>query len=601
MPGPNQISVNDLTSMMTGGAVYDPVSDPGNSLIGRFINQMLGSVVSTAKVPGQVMTPNPYNQSTDPEAWQMFEDSRSRAIAQGAPALASMVMGGSGVVPTRATLRAGLKPLFDPTELALANISDALDLEGPGGATRTYQKNAIVKNADVPQPGKITQAIVNKTYQQAAPLDLGPAPWEATPDAQLGEMMSKLLDKTPSPAGKLPIGNVDKQKALLDTLGAGDDLTASQAKKAVMGVLSKFNNSKVPTSIQQQAMDHIVDSIASGKASVYKHPNVDVENAVTDIYKWLNNNPSTPAKLLDLMSNPGSMKYDPSKTLKLGGGTKTIPISEAADDANIAAQLIGMALKTDKAKAVEARYGGKYVPKPGVDLPPTVAPSSMHPDVLPEAERQAQRLAAGYTEPAYRGMKIYPGKDIEPTHPGIHSQTSEGYNEMYSSASPKLADMYSDYMSVHPDSTDYFGEGASAVPLWINTKDYHRVDAQGKSWKQVNYGAISEAREKGAPGVVIDNVWDEPNSTKALGAPQRVFITLPSGAHTVKSKFAAKFDPTSSDMSYGVIPAIGLGAGSGVALAPSDHDAWSRVEKDEKGHYTLRGMPLGFKPEKSSP
>jgi len=133
---------------------------------------------------------------------------------------------------------------------------------------------------------------------------------------------------------------------------------------------------------------------------------------------------------------------------------------------------------------------------------------------------------------------------------------------MYSSDSPLLADMYSSYLSSHPGFNvppGTFSEGASVMPLYINTKNYHYHDAKGGSWETNNARAIGDAVDKGKPGVIVDNVWDEPNSTKALGSPKKIFITFPEGASTVKSRFAKKFDEKSENIMHG----IGIGGPAG--------------------------------------
>jgi hypothetical protein len=60
--------------------------------------------------------------------------------------------------------------------------------------------------------------------------------------------------------------------------------------------------------------------------------------------------------------------------------------------------------------------------------------------------------------------------------------------------------------------------------------------------------------------VIVDNVWDEPNSTYALGKPSKIYITFPEGASTVKSRFAERFDPTSPNMLHGLAALAGGGA-----------------------------------------
>lgn len=202
--------------------------------------------------------------------------------------------------------------------------------------------------------------------------------------------------------------------------------------------------------------------------------------------------------------------------------------------------------------------------------------------------REYARVKGGYTEPAYRGLHIdeavsgekvmnakgIPEKDqalywknlsqserdkmfadyrngmaVGPN--SIHNFTGEEYGHMYSTANPDLADMYAGALTKHPGRIvppNTFPQGATVAPLYVNPKDYHYYNADGGNWQVHNDRAIKEAVKQGKKGVIVDNVWDEPGSTKNLTKPNKVYITFASGAPTVKSKFASKFDPTSADM-----------------------------------------------------
>jgi len=179
-------------------------------------------------------------------------------------------------------------------------------------------------------------------------------------------------------------------------------------------------------------------------------------------------------------------------------------------------------------------------------------------------ERAVQQ---GYTTPAFRGLKIRE-EDVAAVH------DFERASQQYSTANPMLADMYADYLSKHPGwhvPGGAFDKGASVAPLLLDTSKYHYYDAAGAHWSSSagNQRGIAQAREKGAPGVIVDNVWDEPSSTHALGTPSKIFITFPSGASTVKSRFAELFDPTSPNMlrNFGGLAAGGTGL---AALLGSD-------------------------------
>lgn len=162
-----------------------------------------------------------------------------------------------------------------------------------------------------------------------------------------------------------------------------------------------------------------------------------------------------------------------------------------------------------------------------------------------------------YTEPAYRGLTVYGGETPQP----IYKYDKSG--EHYSTANPMLADMYAGYLSSHPGikvPEGVFEEGAQVMPLLINTKNYHYFDAKGEIWQKANKKAIEEAKRQGKKGVIVDNVWDEPNSTTALGKPNKIYITFPEGAGTVKSRFAEKFDESSPNYLHtiGMVGPAGL-------------------------------------------
>lgn len=146
---------------------------------------------------------------------------------------------------------------------------------------------------------------------------------------------------------------------------------------------------------------------------------------------------------------------------------------------------------------------------------------------------------------------------------------------LYSTNSPELADMYAGYHDKWPGPTPSegtFPEGAVGMPLYLNTKDYFITDAGGEKWTEVYEDAINNARKEGKKGVVIHNVWDEPNATKSLGSPKTVYITFPEGMSTAKSKFASEFNPLSPDMTKALLAAAGTGAVIHV-LNPSESKA----------------------------
>lgn len=230
-------------------------------------------------------------------------------------------------------------------------------------------------------------------------------------------------------------------------------------------------------------------------------------------------------------------------------------------------------------------------------------------DIMPDKIKsgldpvEQARLKGGYTEPAYRGFNLgYKGQKEGPNP--IHKFGDEGegggYSEMYSTADPMLADMYAGGLSSHPGEIvppGTFMSGSTVAPLWVNPKEYLHTDAGGKNWSEFNWKAIKEAREQGKKGVVINNVWDEPGSTQALGSPKKVFITFPEGLPTVKSKFANKFDPTDPNMLHGAA-AIGTGGGAGYAAMSEPGKSAEMKDKEDGGN---QGKQSGGDTPKMSP
>lgn len=235
-----------------------------------------------------------------------------------------------------------------------------------------------------------------------------------------------------------------------------------------------------------------------------------------------------------------------AKVLDAESGVKKIPITEFG--------------KIEKLSPKEAFKQGFEIAKDQLtnDLN-LIAAKFKKAIVGPPAEIPPPKVSGkgDYTEPAYRGLSVYdqPGMVTNP----VYKFTAEG--AMYSTAHPMLADMYAGYLNHHPGMKvpeGTFPQGAQVMPLLINTKDYHYFDAKGAIWQEANPKAIIAAKDMGKKGVIVDNVWDEPNSTKALAKPNKVYITFPKGAGTVKSRFAEKFDESSPNIMHG-IATVGIG------------------------------------------
>lgn len=174
---------------------------------------------------------------------------------------------------------------------------------------------------------------------------------------------------------------------------------------------------------------------------------------------------------------------------------------------------------------------------------------------IPESLRQEWARRGGFTTPAYHGSRS-----------GFEDTELRLDPHFYSSNNPNLANMYStagmlgeNVVKHGPEAIESVAAAKggvpqssynkpASVPLLLNTNNYHTVDAGGMTWERATSGTdwgswMREAREKDAEGLVIHNLHDEPEgSTKHLSEPSTVYVTLPKGSSTVRSKFA-KFDP----------------------------------------------------------
>lgn len=187
-----------------------------------------------------------------------------------------------------------------------------------------------------------------------------------------------------------------------------------------------------------------------------------------------------------------------------------------------------------------------------------------------EALRQKHALKQGYTDETYHGARSpWKEKTIETEGPANQS-------EFYSTPTKPLADMYAGPM---PQETSF--TQPNVMPLRINSSNYHRVDAGGRNWMEVNRQAIRDAKAQGKDGVIIENVYDEPNMSSVnpeseLGYPQTVYITFNPG--TVRSANAA-FNPSQFGKSGLMLsdtgtPGVGIAA---MGKAPPFYSALERA------------------------
>lgn len=142
-----------------------------------------------------------------------------------------------------------------------------------------------------------------------------------------------------------------------------------------------------------------------------------------------------------------------------------------------------------------------------------------------------------FSTDAYHGTGKFVGDTILPDR--YAGAFSEG--GFYSTPSPNLASGYAKGQTWGAQ-----GGQPQVMPLRLNTEGYLPFDGKGQHWTKVNSEAIAAARQAGAPGVRVKNVFD--GAEFDVGANPNglndVFITL--DPRTARSRWA-KFDPANAD------------------------------------------------------
>lgn len=159
-----------------------------------------------------------------------------------------------------------------------------------------------------------------------------------------------------------------------------------------------------------------------------------------------------------------------------------------------------------------------------------------------EAEREADRIAGGFTTEAYKGVDFHENLE-HPFRSGESFQTAaldvaHAYAAWRNSAAdPKYWD---------PVTHRNEWKNAGVQPLYLNTQDFIRVDAGGKSWATGNDLAMQmkfEMESQGArpTGAIIENVHDMPHEPyeHPTGKPFTVYWAWDPSVR--RSKFA-RFD-----------------------------------------------------------
>lgn len=188
---------------------------------------------------------------------------------------------------------------------------------------------------------------------------------------------------------------------------------------------------------------------------------------------------------------------------------------------------------------------------------------------LPEPLRQKAAVEGGYTTPAVRGQY---GFEPDPTY---------FYKKAYTVAPEdiQLAEQYAGIRKITgPGETKVIDEyswphNTQMQPVLLDTRDYLHFEAGGKV--DDGHEAIKEAKRLGKKGVVMHNTKDSPGMSDAA-IPATVYITL--DPKTMKSKFASRFDPTSSNMLRGLMIGAPTAAGGAIAFGGMDEANASPLE-----------------------
>lgn len=201
----------------------------------------------------------------------------------------------------------------------------------------------------------------------------------------------------------------------------------------------------------------------------------------------------------------------------------------------------------------------------------------------------------GYTTDVYHGGKgPWSGK-------GIMEPGSSAYTEFYTAKHPEVADLYAgtpvEYAkgrktpgSSKEAENSQFTSGSYVLPLRLKTSNFHEVDAEGATWSEAGGArmrkAISYAKENGHDGVIVRNIYDEPEGgSQYLGHPTDVYIPLK--GNVVRSRFA-NFDPSKIHLNDLLASLGGVAVASGVAH--------SVVHGDDDKLHSVHRMPEGFDP-----
>jgi hypothetical protein len=164
----NDTSTHDTleSQVASSGKSSEAAAKPGRGILQAIVDypgHLLSGMVDTAKLPGTVMTQNPYPPGS--EEWQYFEDSRSKAIQEGGPALAGLVT--TGEIPV-AKAGAAVLEKVGPSAQAVNKLVDAIGPENVSAAVNRLQQNPRLTLADVSDPVRtMTQGLIDPAQPKA--------------------------------------------------------------------------------------------------------------------------------------------------------------------------------------------------------------------------------------------------------------------------------------------------------------------------------------------------------------------------------------------------------------------------------------------------
>ena len=235
-----------------------------------YVSAIPGALLHTVETPGAVMAANPYPPGS--EEAQYFEDSRQKAITEGAPALASMTYAGAGprlaggaVAAKVGTEAQAINRLVEmtgpenvPAAVARMQANPRLTLADVSDPVRTATQGLI----DPAQPGAqnaITEAVKNrlKGATQSAS-DAYTETLGAPPDVL---KTVETLKNTAQKAGREGIQPVLEKAGLVDTSPVIEAIDA----KLSPGVNPLLNpKSELPLTAEQQELAQLKKQLLTG-------------------------------------------------------------------------------------------------------------------------------------------------------------------------------------------------------------------------------------------------------------------------------------------------------------------------------------------------